>query len=152
MADDDADIALIVRRTIKAPIERVFAAWTEAQHLQRWWGPVGMRCNLAEIDLRVGGRYRIGNEAPSGDVVWIEGEFERIDAPHELVYSWRVGELGPERVTVRFATKDAGTEVVVVHERITNPERRTRHETGWHACIDGLVGYLQRGISRAAGT
>lgn len=152
MTDDDADIALIVRRTIKAPIERVFAAWTRAEHLQRWWGPAGMRCNLAEIDLRVGGKYRIGNEAPSGDVVWIEGEFERIDAPRELVYSWRVGESARERVTVRFEAKDEGTEVVVVHERIATATARRRHEAGWNGCIDGLVEYIERGINRAAGT
>jgi uncharacterized protein YndB with AHSA1/START domain len=152
MADDDADIVLIVRRTIRAPVERVFAAWTQAEHLQRWWGPAGMHCSLAEIDLRVGGRYRIGNEAPNGEVVWIEGEFERIDAPHELVYSWRIGESAPERVTVRFESREGATEVVVVHERIANAERRTRHEAGWNGCIDGLVDYVERGISRAAGT
>jgi uncharacterized protein YndB with AHSA1/START domain len=147
---DDSDLALIVRRTIRAPIERVFAAWTQPEHLQRWWGPAGMRCNAAEIDLRVGGRYRIGNEAANGDVVWIEGEFERIDPPRELVYTWRIGSeaRAPERVTVRFEPKDGGTEVVVIHERITNEQSRTAHEAGWHGCIDGLAEYLEDATDR----
>lgn len=148
MAADDADLLLIVRRTIRAPIERVFAAWTEPEHLQRWWGPAGMRCCLAEIDLRVGGRYRIGNQTADGDVIWIEGEFERIAAPRELVYSWRIGEAGPERVTVRFEARDGGTEVVVVHEHIATPKHRDQHEAGWQGCIDGLVGWVEHGTAR----
>ena len=148
---DEADIALVVRRTIRAPIERVFAAWTQPEHLQRWWGPAGMRCNLAEIDLRVGGRYRIGNEATNGDVVYIEGVFERIDAPRELVYTWRInaGAQIPERVTVRFEPKNGATEVVVVHERIATEQSRTAHQAGWTGCLDGLAEYL---VSPAAGT
>ena len=148
----DEDTRLVLRRTYAAPVAAVYAAWTDPEQMKHWMGPSDDYASEVTSDLRVGGRYRIGNEAPSGDVVWIEGEFERIDAPHELVYSWRVGESGPERVSVRFATKDAGTEVVVVHERITNPERRARHDEGWNACIDGLVGHLERGINRAAGT
>ncbi len=141
------DLTLIVRRTIRAPVERVFAAWTEPAHLQRWWGPAGMRCNLAEVDLRVGGRYRIGNEDPTGAVVWIEGEFERIDPPRELIYSWRIGDAAPERVTVRFEPRDGGTEVVIVHAHIATPPARAQHEAGWHGCIDGLVRWLDEGTA-----
>lgn len=143
----DADLTLVVRRFIRAPIERVFAAWTRSEHLQAWWGPAGMRCNLAEIDLRVGGRYRIGNENADGDVVWIEGAFERIDAPHELVYTWSIGGATPERVTVRFESRDGGTEVAVVHTHITAPPALEQHERGWHGCIDGLVGWLEHGVA-----
>src|SRR5262249_47241843 len=46
---------LIVRRVIRAPVERVFAAWTEPAHLVRWWGPAPVVCCGAEVDLRVGG-------------------------------------------------------------------------------------------------
>lgn len=144
----DADLTLVVRRIIRAPIERVFAAWTRPEHLQRWWGPSGMRCNLAEIDLRVGGRYRIGNQNAAGDIVWIAGEFERIDAPHALVYTWSIGDADPERVTVRFEPRDGVTEVVVIHEHITSPPARDRHEHGWHGCIDGLIAWLEHGTER----
>lgn len=146
-ADASADpkwVSLVVRRTIRAPAERLFAAWTEPARLRQWWGPAGVRCTDAEIDLRVGGAYRIANQFPDGDVIWITGEFEQIRAPHKLVYTWRLepGAQPEERVTVTFAPRDDATEVIVVHERIATPEIRDRHEQGWNGCLDGLARYV----------
>ena len=131
---------------MRAPRERVFEAWTRPEHLRRWWGPRSVRCTEAEIDLRVGGRYRIANELPDGSVVWIVGEFELVAPPERLVYTWLL-EPGPpsrERVTVRFEPKDgATTEVIVVHERIGSVAARDQHEQGWEGCLDGLAGWLE---------
>ncbi|HTJ41573.1 MAG TPA: SRPBCC domain-containing protein [Kofleriaceae bacterium] len=130
---------LVVRRTIRASVERVFAAWTEPAHLVRWWGPRPVVCAGAEIDLRVGGAYAIGNRFPDGSELWIRGEFVRIDRPRELVYTWRVGDAAAsERVTVRFEAKDGATEVVIVHEDIASDRARAEHERGWLGCLDGL--------------
>jgi uncharacterized protein YndB with AHSA1/START domain len=137
-------VSLIVRRTIRALPERVFAAWTEASQVAKWWGPRNVRCAGAEIDLRAGGRYRIGNELPDGKLLWICGEFERVTPPRELVYTWRI-EPGPEtseRVTVRFEPREAATEVIVIHERIGDEATRAGHEAGWEGCLDGLVEHL----------
>jgi uncharacterized protein YndB with AHSA1/START domain len=57
-----------------------------------WWGPsAAVSCASAEIDLRVGGRYRIANRFPDGRLLWIVGEFEVVEPPSRLVFSWRVG-------------------------------------------------------------
>jgi len=82
-----ADIALVARRFIRASAERVFAAWTEPDHLRQWWGPRPVTCCEASVDLRVGGGYRIGNLLPDGTVVWIAGAFEVVEPPKRLVYS-----------------------------------------------------------------
>jgi uncharacterized protein YndB with AHSA1/START domain len=134
----------VVRRTIRAPVERVFDAWTRPEHLVRWWGPRPVRCSGAEVDLRVGGRYRIGNQLPDGKILWIVGEFEQVRPPHKLVYTWQLepGEPSSERVTVRFEPRDGATEVIVVHERITRAEVRATHEQGWLGCFDGLEQFL----------
>jgi uncharacterized protein YndB with AHSA1/START domain len=135
---------LIVRRTIRATAERLFDVWTRPDDLQRWWGPQGVTCIAAAVDLRVGGRYRIGNQFPSGEVVWITGEFEAIERPHRLAYTWRLeSQPGPpERVTVMFVAAGATTEVVITHERIANAVTRARHEQGWCGCLEGLARYL----------
>ena len=133
-----ADLALIVRRTIQATPQRVFDAWTRPEQLRRWWGPRPVTCSEAEVDLRVGGAYRIGNLLPDGRVLWICGEFEVVEPPHRLVYSWRLGEVDASRVTVRFVPRDGGTEVIVVHERVADEETRADHEKGWIGCLDGL--------------
>lgn len=69
-------VTLVVRRTIHASAERLFEAWTQPICLKEWWGPDNVRCVDAEVDLRVGGGYRIANQFPDGKLVWIVGEFE----------------------------------------------------------------------------
>jgi uncharacterized protein YndB with AHSA1/START domain len=135
-----AELSLIVRRVVRAPVERVFAAWTEPEHLRRWWGPKDVRCVDAEVELVVGGKYRIGNLLPDGTTVWIAGEFLAIAPPRELVYTWRVEPAADtSRVTVRFVPRDGGTEVIVVHDGIASAETRDDHERGWNGCLDGLA-------------
>jgi uncharacterized protein YndB with AHSA1/START domain len=141
-----AAATLVVRRRIKSTAERLFAAWTQPALLMSWWGPAGAECPAAEIDLRVGGTYRIANRFPDGNVVWIAGIFEDIEAPHRLVYSWKLETQGgpAERVTVCFVADGAFTEVVVTHERIASEAARTSHERGWMGCLDGLVKFIER--------
>jgi uncharacterized protein YndB with AHSA1/START domain len=137
---------LVVRRTIRAPREKVFAAWTEARHLIAWWGPTpDVTCPSAEVDLRVGGRYRIANRFPDGRLLWIAGEFEVIEPPVRLVFSWQLEShaTGTERVTVDFEARGASTEVIVTHERIADAATRAGHEQGWMGCLDGLARYAE---------
>lgn len=136
-------VALVVRRAIRATPERLFEAWTTPAQLVAWWGPRNAVCTAAELDLRPGGRYRIANKFADGRVVWIGGEFELIDRPHALGYTWGIEPAAPhERVTVRFEPRGGATEVVVVHERVAGEEARRSHEEGWDACLDGLARYL----------
>jgi uncharacterized protein YndB with AHSA1/START domain len=135
-------VTLVVRRTFAATPEKLFAAWTTPEQLRAWWGPRGVRCIAAEIDLRVGGAYRIGNELPDGRVLWIGGEFELVEAPSRLVYSWRMGDEPASRVTVQFVAVGPRTEVIVTHERIDTVATRDDHERGWIGCLDGLASWL----------
>lgn len=133
-------LELVVRRTIRASPERIFEAWTRPEQLRAWWGPAGMTCDAAEVDLRIGGEYRLANKAADGSVVWIVGTFERIERPTELAYTWRL-EPGPdriERVTVSLRERGDQTEVIVTHERIVDARSKDAHQAGWHGCLDGL--------------
>ncbi|MEO8344098.1 MAG: SRPBCC domain-containing protein [Betaproteobacteria bacterium] len=137
-------LALEKRRLISASPKRVFTAWTNPAELKKWWGPENVRCISAEIDLRVGGRYRIANEMPDKTVLWIEGVFEQIEEPSLLVFTWRLDTRSAqiERVTVRLLSQDQGTEVIVRHERISTSALRDQHLHGWLGCLDGLAEYL----------
>jgi uncharacterized protein YndB with AHSA1/START domain len=145
-------ITLVMRRRVRAAAARVFDAWTRPEQLLHWWGPAGVRCVAAEVDLRVGGAYRIGNQFADGRLLWIAGTFERVERPHRLIYSWRLeGEAGAdERVSVSFKSRGGDTEVVVRHQRILAPDRRRQHQTGWRECLAGLADYLSGGARRAA--
>jgi uncharacterized protein YndB with AHSA1/START domain len=137
---------LVVRRRINATQQTLFEAWTQPTLLMRWWGPQGVVCPAAEIDLRVGGSYRIANQFPDGTVVWIAGIFEVVEPPRGLTYTWQLNPPnGPvERVTVRFEAHGAATEVVVTHEKISDEAARAGHERGWIGCLDGLMEYVDR--------
>lgn len=139
-------VSLVVRRTIRATAQRLFDGWTQPAHLKNWWGPPGVDCIDAQVDLRVGGRYRLANRFPDGTVVWISGEFETIDPPRCLVYTWGLEPhvSASERVTVRFKPRGDLTEVIVLHERISDEAVRNMHEKGWEGCLDGLQEYQER--------
>jgi uncharacterized protein YndB with AHSA1/START domain len=129
---------------MQAPVERVFEAWTRPEQILRWWAPRPVTCTEVELDLRVGGSYRIGNLLPDGQVLFIFGVFEAVEPPNRLVYSWHLelvdGQVTESsRVSVRFEARGGGTEVIVVHERIDSEATRADHERGWHGCLDNLA-------------
>jgi uncharacterized protein YndB with AHSA1/START domain len=135
--------ALIVRRVIGASAERLFDAWTDPLQLLEWWGPEGVTCTQAAVDARPGGAYRIANRLPDGAILWIGGQFEVVERPSRLVFTWQVegGNRALERVSVDFRPVEHGTEVVVTHERIGDAGTRARHESGWQGCLAGLSRY-----------
>ena len=142
---DHKRMNLVVTKIISASPERLFAAWTEPEQLKQWWGPESVTCIEAEVDLRVGGYYRIGNRFPDGSLVWITGTFHLIDPPRKLVYSWQVrANADEELVTVSFEpTLDGQTKVTVLHERIPDEPTRARHQLGWIGCLGKLSSHVK---------
>ena len=121
---------LTIRRIIKAPRQRVFDAWTQPEHLKHTGGERSPRgpTEIAEVDLRVGGRYRLGMQRPeraAGPYVCF-GEFREINEPERLVYTWSWEppgmEVGETLVTVEFLDQGASTEIVLTHERLPHAE------------------------------
>ena len=145
-----ADMRLELRRRIAASPERLYSAWTTPEQLLAWWGPRGVRCIQAEVELHVGGRYRLGNQLPDGRVLFIVGEFLAIEPPNRLVYTWSIeAEVAQaELVTVSFNQHGAETEVVVVHERIRDRATRDEHVAGWNGCLDGLAAHVLPKVER----
>ena len=140
-------ISLGITRLIRAPRERVFAAWTTPELLTKWWGPGPVTCPEAAVDLRQGGEYRIANLEQDGSITWITGRFERVTPPAQLVYTWNVSIIpGPATlVTVEFRDHPSGTELVLKHDRFSDPAVSDMHGQGWNACIDKLETLLAGG-------
>ena len=118
--------------------EKVFRAWTDAQALKRWFLPTDQhRVSVAEVDLRVGGRYRIVVQDPDGEVHGVFGTYREISAPSRLVFTW-AWQSKPEVesiVTVELLERSHGTELVLTHERLPDEQSRARHEHGWTGCL-----------------
>jgi len=135
---------LVIKRVIFSTPERIFDAWTQPQLLTQWWGPKNVTCPSTEIDLRVGGRYRIANQMPDGSTVWITGVFEEIDRPIKLVYSWSTSsqKQPSERVSIFLQSQEDATQVTIVHENIPTQQLVISHSAGWDGCLDGLASFI----------
>ena len=60
------DNVIVISRVIDAPRELVFEAFTDPTHLVQFWGPKGFTAPACEVDLRVGGAFRVEMRAPDG--------------------------------------------------------------------------------------
>ena len=140
------ETTLNLRRTFKAPRKKVFQAWTDPEELKKWWGPEGYATPPAEVDLRVGGKYRLGmRKLPDGELFYLSGIYREVRPPEKLVYTWRweaQPEHGETLVTVEFRELRDSTEVVLTHERFPTEKARDDHNRGWSGCLDRLAKLL----------
>ncbi|WP_205748983.1 SRPBCC domain-containing protein [Emticicia sp. CRIBPO] len=65
----------------------LFKAWTDPEHLRKWYAPHGCTIEFPEIDLREGGRFRSCIKNPAFKDCWCKGEYLEIKAPERLVYT-----------------------------------------------------------------
>ena len=136
------ETTLNLRRTFAAPREKVFQAFTEAEIMKKWWGPEEFTCPTAEIDLKVGGKYRIAMKPPEGDVFYVKGTYREIKPPKRLVYTFQWEGAGMKEetlVTLEFHEKGDATELVLVHELFPDANARDDHNKGWESSFDCLA-------------
>jgi uncharacterized protein YndB with AHSA1/START domain len=147
-----ADTSVQIQRIFDAPRERVFRAWTEPEELKKWWGPAGFSTPSAEIDLRVGGRYRLVMRSPDGGLSYLVGAYREVLPPERLVYtwSWEEGSAGDcanaitdeTLVTVEFHERGNSTEVLLTHDYLPDERAREGHTEGWSGSLDRLAELL----------
>lgn len=129
---------IVIRRYMPAPRERVFAAWLDPVSLARWMRPGAEATATAEVDPRVGGRFRIVMKH-SGGVTEHTGEYLVIERPARLSFTWisvHTHQI-PTQVTVEFLERDQGTELVLTHRAL--PESKIEaHRRGWGAILQNL--------------
>lgn len=129
---------LEITRTLAAPPERVWRAFTDPAALNGWFWP--HLDGRAEVDLRVGGGYRIVGPKAGIEVA---GEYLEIDPPKRLVFTWRWGEEEERSlVTLEVTVAAGGTLLSIVHDQFADPTSRDAHHQGWNDCLDRLPDWL----------
>src|SRR5688572_30030852 len=94
-------LTVAAHRTLPAPVDAVWAAFTEPDLVRRWWGPTGFSCPVARMDVRVGGASLLTMRAPAeyggGDTsnTWTYSVVER---PTRLEYVMRFAD--PDGTTI----------------------------------------------------
>jgi uncharacterized protein YndB with AHSA1/START domain len=102
--------------------------------------------SLAELDVRVGGRYRIVFGGPEGTDHECAGVYREVVANRKLVFTWSWPRTTPEReslVTVVLRAAGSGTELDFRHEQFVDEQVRDGHRAGWSSSFDKLERYLQ---------
>lgn len=151
-------------REFDAPREAVWAAWTDAELVKRWWGPKTWTTPVVRMDVREGGKY-LHNMGPSdGPGVWATGTYREVVRPERLVmtdsFADESGNVVPGEeygmpsdfprellITVTFEEQDGKTKMTLRHSGIASLSQQTRAdmEQGWNESFDKLEEMFAQG-------
>jgi uncharacterized protein YndB with AHSA1/START domain len=146
------ELDLMLERFVHARPELLWKAWTEPEHLERWFAPRPTEVVACEIDLRPGGAFSFTMRTPDGNVLppsvgcWLE-----VDRNRRLVWTdalgpgYRPKDDGFLTAIIVFEPEGAGTRytAIALHK---DPGDRQRHEDmgfldGWSTALDQLAEY-----------
>lgn len=142
-------LSLQVKRLIKAPRDRVYAAWTDPAQLMEWFGPEGVQTRGLMADARVGGAFRWEVTSPEGEKMTMLGEFRELQPDRKIAFTWQWQDDEDWKnytsiVTVELDDAEGGTEVRLTHERLPSEESRDGHARGWTSVLDKLEKFFSK--------
>lgn len=139
---------LEIKRRIKAPRDRVYAAWTDPVELKQWFGPEGVQTREIVAETWVGGLFRWDLINSDGEAATIRGEFRELVPGEKIVFSWRLENEAKWKnhfsvVTVELSDAgDGETELRLKHEQLPDDESREAHGEGWNSVLVKLEKYI----------
>lgn len=154
---ESASREVVITRVFDAPRELVFKAWTEAEHIARWWGPEGFTVPSCQSDPRPGGSLKIVMRGPDGTDYPVTGTYRELVSPERLVVeSNAVDDAGNTLLeglnTVTFADRDGKTEITLrAHAVALVPEAVPMlggMEAGWTQSLQCLDDVLTGAVDR----
>ncbi len=159
MTDTDASKDVVIERSFDAPVELVWAMWTEPEHFKAWYGPTGAEIPVAEMDVRVGGHRLVGMsmQTPNGTMqMWFTGEYLEVVENRRLVYTEAMcdadGNITPPsemgmpddhptttQVIVELDDDDGKTKMTMTHAGVPADSPGA---AGWTMAFDKLLAHL----------
>jgi uncharacterized protein YndB with AHSA1/START domain len=143
--------SLTLKRRIKAPPEKIYAAWTDPQQIAVWFGPGPSETLHAEADARVGGRFRIRFRTPDGEEHDVSGSYREVAPNEKLVFTW-AWRSTPEReslVTIALRKDGGDTLLTLTHEQFFDEVARDSHLQGWTGVLEKLERFVTRHAQEA---
>jgi uncharacterized protein YndB with AHSA1/START domain len=146
-----ADEQILIMREFDAPKHLVYKAWTTPEVVKRWWNAKRGEVTIAEIDLRVGGRWRYVMVTDDGFEVGFHGEYREI-VPNERIVSTEVYEgmpqgEGPEQGTLNtatFAEADGRTTLTILVQAPSKEIRDAIIDSGMEAGLQDALDLLEQ--------
>jgi len=136
-------LSVEIKRFVKAPRDRVYAAWTDPAQLKKWFGPENVQTREIVAEARVGGTFRWDLIDSDGDELTMRGEFRELKSNEKVVVTWQWQddedwENHISIVTVDLKDAAGGTELRLTHEQLPNEDSRDGHNRGWNSALDKL--------------
>lgn len=112
-----SDRELVIERTFNGPQHLVFAAWTKAELVKRWWAPRSRGVSVAECtaEVRAGGKYRYVLRTPDGNQIAFSGTYSEVTPSSRLAYDQvfePMAHLGAAIITIDFEARGGQTHMV----------------------------------------
>jgi len=149
MAENDlAKRTLTLKKTLDAPLELVWEAWTEPEHIAGWWGPKGMPLKIVEHNFRVGGKWKYIMPMPDGSEFISEGQYSEITKFERIITSANFRPM-TEGVEIRATFERDGDKTIftfsVVHptEEYCRQQEKMGFYNGWGSAFTRLNAYLE---------
>ena len=152
---------LLITRIFDAPRKLVWKAWTDPEHLMRWWGPKDFTSPVCKTDLHVGGKYLYCMRSKEGRDFWSTGmyneivPFERIvctdsfaDEKGNAVPASHYGMPGDDwpmelYVTITFEDLGNKTKMTLKHVGLPAGQMKEMCGAGWNESFDKLAASLK---------
>ena len=145
----------MITRNFNAPRECVFKAWTDGEHLSRWFAPQGFTAPYCTADLRVGGSFRFCMRSPDGKDFWGKGVYREVVEPERISYTdfftdqdgnqvppsyYGMSDSHPleTKVKVTFDEDRGRTRLTLRHAVPEDFEERDEMQQGWNQMFDKL--------------
>lgn len=144
---------VVLRRLIRAPVAKVFAAWSDPATLAVFMRPAACgfdQLSEVQVDFRVGGAFRIVMKTAERQIPHT-GVYQVIRPDEQLVFTWVSQYAGEDSVvTIDFRAVGEATELVLRHRRLPNEAEGLNHTSGWSDILGKLDQQLAGPASAAA--
>ena len=140
------DTQILITREFNAPGHLVYKAYTTPELIKRWWSGDRGEVTLAEVDLRVGGRWRYVMKANGGFEVGFHGEYREI-VPNERLVTTEIYEGMPEGeavVTHTFSEKDGRTTLTILMLLPSQADRDAVINSGMEGGMQESMDHLEQ--------
>ena len=155
MQDTTAKKDIVVTRVFDAPVELVWKAWTDPQHVMRWWGPIGFTSPTCEMDVRVGGTSLVCMRSPEGQDLYLTWAYREIDPMRRIEFIQNLADkdgkridpvevgMPPEfpkdvRTVVALEAMGASTKMIVTEYGYTADRMFDLSLAGLNQCLDKM--------------
>jgi len=136
------NFSLTMNRQLNASQQQVYSAWTDKEAITSWFSPSDEIATIVhELDLRVGGLYRIEMLEPNGNSHKIHGEYVVLNPYQQIVFTWEwesEEQTVNSLVTIDLEEQDGKTNLVLTHDKLASQESVELHSEGWVACLAQL--------------